>query len=77
MPVTDKTLLATFTDGAANLAIHEDPIDASSNLQNHVNELELWMNQGQQQQINPNYFHHQTNSVLASNTKQQTNTYEN
>jgi hypothetical protein len=39
LPETEQTLTATFADDTAILASHEDPIAATSNLQNHLQRL--------------------------------------
>jgi len=35
--------MVTYTDDTANLASHQNPIIASTNLQHHLNQLEKWL----------------------------------
>jgi hypothetical protein len=44
LPTTNKTTVATFADDTAILAINDDPIIASENLQQHLNLLQHWFN---------------------------------
>ena len=42
IPQTSSTLLSTFADDTAVLAIHPDPVIASRNLQDHLSKIERW-----------------------------------
>jgi hypothetical protein len=44
MPETEHTLTATYADTAIP-ASHQNPITASTNLQNHLNQFEMWLKQ--------------------------------
>lgn len=43
LPTTDKTSTATYADDTAILSVHEDPIEASHHLQNHLTRVEKWL----------------------------------
>lgn len=43
LPTNENTTTATFADDTAILAVHEDPLQASLNLQEHLNQLEQWL----------------------------------
>ena len=42
IPTTDNTLIGTYADDTAILSSSQDPFEASSLLQNHLNSLSLW-----------------------------------
>jgi hypothetical protein len=42
-PITNETNMATFADDTAILALNQNPIVASENLQNHLNVLQQWL----------------------------------
>jgi hypothetical protein len=42
LPTTENTLTGTFTDDTVILASHEDPMTATTRLQQHINLLEAW-----------------------------------
>lgn len=44
LPTNRNTVVATFTDHTAILASHEDPLLASTSLQNHVDAIQSWLN---------------------------------
>src|SRR5204863_76548 len=41
-PISRHTTTATYADDTASLASHDDPVMASTNLQNHLDKLQLW-----------------------------------
>jgi hypothetical protein len=41
---TRKTTIGTFADDTATFAIHDNPITASSHLQEHLSLTEAWLN---------------------------------
>jgi hypothetical protein len=45
MPETEHTLTATYADDTAILASHQNPITASANLQQHLNQFGKWLKQ--------------------------------
>jgi len=42
LPLNPNTLLVTFADDTAILAINNDPIQATQKIQNHLSELNIW-----------------------------------
>jgi len=42
LPTTENTITGTFADDTVILASHEDPMAASTRLQQHINLLESW-----------------------------------
>lgn len=44
IPVTNSTTIATFADDTAIIAVDENPNTASENLQNHLDQLQDWLN---------------------------------
>lgn len=44
LPVSNDTYTATFADDTVIMAVHQNPIDASYRLQEHLNKIEKWLN---------------------------------
>jgi hypothetical protein len=44
LPTTRKTTIGTFTDDTVIFAIHDNPVTASSHLQEHLSLTKAWLN---------------------------------
>jgi hypothetical protein len=47
LPTTNFTTTGTFADDTAILASHDDPVTASQRLQDHLDQLEIWLKSGE------------------------------